>query len=137
MFTGFGKVSIMDVWRGLNALLNAITSKLLKKVVAEVILKCGNVHNLKYCKYYGNFIRFIKFSSRTISPQESSPWIIATKEKCLKEKLPTPQKSKNTPWRIAPSPNISPGNNCSHSSKFSSKSTTSELRETIYCLQVL
>ena len=32
---------------------------------------------------------------------------------------------------------ISPENNCHHSSKFLSKSTTSELRKTMHCLRVL
>ena len=64
-------------------------------------------------------------------PPDNCPRTIAPEYICPQENYPSPPE--NCPLH----PKISPKNNRPHSSKFPSKSTTSELRKAMHCLRVL
>ena len=65
---------------------------------------------------------------KQFSLRKTAPCTIVPEENCPQGKL--------TPGQLPPHHIISLENNCPHSSKLPSKSTTSELKKTMYCLRV-
>ena len=73
-----------------------------------------------------------KIASQTVAPWMIAPWLIAPRtiapeENCFRGKLPL--------GKLPPHHKTSTKNNSLHSSKFPSKSTTSEMRKTMRCLK--
>ena len=75
-------------------------------------------------------------SPRKIPPWMIAPWKIAPEVNCLPDNYPR-GKLPPSPGKLRPHHKISLENNCTHSSKFPSKGTTSELKKTKHCLRVL